>query len=63
MQMGVEVSNHFLQYLGNRKNLLGLLDLNENLLTNGDSKGAFLTKTSVKMLVNYFHHVRVQPEC
>ena len=61
--MGFEVPNNFLHYSGNRKNLLGLLKLNDNLLTNGDLKGAFLTKASVKMLVNSFHYVWVQSEC
>lgn len=56
--MGFEASNHFLQQKesGNRKNVLGLLELNDNLLINVDLP--FLTKASVKMLVNSFHYVR-----
>lgn len=34
IQMEFETPNHFLHYLGNRKNLLGLLELNDNLLAN-----------------------------
>lgn len=34
IQMGFGTPKHFLYYLGYRKNLLGLLELNDNLLTN-----------------------------
>lgn len=61
--MGFEAPNHFLQYLGNRKYLLGLLKLNDNPLTNVYLKGAYLTKASVKMLVNSFHYIWTQSEC